>query len=133
MSPMQGSDSQIVIGHQRVDWADLRVFLAVAETGNFSAAARVLGLTQPTISRRLDDLEARLKVQLIARGLQGATLTEAGALIRDHVLTMERSAQAIERLALGMDNRDEGRVKLAAPDGLAAFWLAPRIAEFQQE
>jgi DNA-binding transcriptional LysR family regulator len=130
---MRGPDSGIVIGQQRVDWADLRVFLAVAETGSFSGAARALGLTQPTVSRRLDDLESRLNVQLISRGLQGAVLTEGGALIRDHVLTMERSAQAIERLALGMDNRDEGRVKLAAPDGLAAFWLAPRIAEFQQE
>ncbi|MBS0384331.1 MAG: LysR family transcriptional regulator, partial [Proteobacteria bacterium] len=133
MTFMRGPDTQIVISQQRVDWADLRVFLAVAETGSFSGAARVLGLTQPTVSRRLDDLEGRLKVQLISRGLQGATVTEAGALIRDHVLTMERSAQAIERLALGMDNRDEGRVKLAAPDGLAAFWLAPRLAEFQQK
>lgn len=109
------------------------MFLAVAETGSFSGAAKLLGLTQPTVSRRLDELEARLNAQLVIRGAQGVTLTEAGDLIRDHVVTMERSAQAIERLALSRDKRDEGRVRIAAPDGLAAFWLAPRLAEFQRE
>jgi DNA-binding transcriptional LysR family regulator len=130
---MQESANSVVIGRQRIDWGDLRVFLAVAETGSFSGAAKVLGLTQPTVSRRLDDLESRLNAQLVVRGLQGAALTEAGELIRDHVVTMERSAQAIERLALSRDKRDEGRVRVSAPDGLAAFWLAPRLAEFQRE
>ncbi|MES1200115.1 MAG: LysR family transcriptional regulator [Pseudomonadota bacterium] len=132
MRLMQENDT-IAIGRQRVDWADLRVFLAVAETKSFSAAAKLLGLTQPTVSRRLDDLEQRLNAQLVLRGLSGVSLTEAGEAIRDHVVTMERSAQAIERLALNRDKRDEGRVRLAAPDGLAGFWIAPRIAEFQRE
>ncbi len=129
----ESAPSSVVIGRQRVDWADLRVFLAVAETGSFSAAAKLLGITQPTISRRLDELEERLNVKLVERSAQGVALTEAGELIRDHVITMERSAQAIERLALGRDKRDEGRVRISAPDGLAAFWLAPRLPEFQRE
>ncbi|MGQ0533768.1 MAG: LysR family transcriptional regulator [Caulobacteraceae bacterium] len=131
--PMQESAPSVVIGRQRVDWGDLRVFLAVAETGSFSGAAKLLGLTQPTVSRRLEDLEARLSVRLVNRGAHGVALSEAGELIRDHVITMERSAQAIERLALGRDKRDEGRVRISAPDGLAAFWLAPRLPEFQRE
>lgn len=130
---MQESPTSVLIGRQRIDWSDLRVFLAVAETGSFSGAAKALGLTQPTVSRRLDELETRLNAQLVVRGMQGVALTEAGELIRDHVITMERSAQAIERLALSRDKRDEGRVRLSAPDGLAAFWLAPRLAEFQRE
>jgi DNA-binding transcriptional LysR family regulator len=133
MTPIQESTSSVLIGRQRIDWSDLRVFLAVAETGSFSGAAKLLGLTQPTVSRRLDELESRLNAQLVIRGLQGVGLTEAGELIRDHVVTMERSAQAIERLTLGRDKRDEGRVRVSAPDGLAAFWLAPRLAEFQRE
>lgn len=133
MTAIRGSDTSVLIGRQRVDWADLRVFLAVAETGSFSGAAKLLGLTQPTVSRRLDELEARLNAQLVLRGVNGVSLTEAGDLIRDHVVTMERSAQAIERLALSRDKRDEGRVRISAPDGLAAFLLAPRIAEFQRE
>lgn len=122
-----------MIGRQRVDWADLRVFLAVAETGSFSGAAKALGITQPTVSRRVEELEATLHAQLFIRSLNGVSLTDAGTAIRDHVVTMERSAQAIERLALGQDKRDEGRVRLSAPDGLAAFWLAPRLAEFHRE
>jgi DNA-binding transcriptional LysR family regulator len=133
MTAIRGSDTSVLVGRQRIDWADLRVFLAVAETGSFSGAAKVLGLTQPTVSRRLDELEARLNAQLVIRGVSGVTLTEAGDLIRDHVVTMERSAQAIERLALSRDKRDEGRVRIAAPDGLAAFLLAPRLPEFQRE
>lgn len=122
-----------MIGRQRVDWDDLRVFLAAAETGSFSGAAKALGLTQPTVSRRIEDLEAKLNAQLVVRSLNGVALTDAGAAIRDHVVNMERSAQAIERVALGQDKRDEGRVRLSAPDGLAAFWLAPRLAEFHRE
>lgn len=133
MTVIRGSDSSVLVGRQRIDWADLRVFLAVAETGSFSGAAKLLGLTQPTVSRRLDELEARLQAQLVLRGVNGVSLTEAGDLIRDHVVTMERSAQAIERLALSRDKRDEGRVRISAPDGLAAFWLAPRLTEFQRE
>lgn len=132
MTSIRGTES-LLSGRQRIDWADLRVFLAVAETGSFSSAAKLLGLTQPTVSRRLDELEARLGAQLVVRGMQGVSLTEAGELIRDHVVTMERSAQAVERLALSRDKRDEGRVRIAAPDGLAAFWLAPRLPEFQKE
>jgi DNA-binding transcriptional LysR family regulator len=74
-----------------------------------------------------------LSVRLIVRGAQGVGLSEAGELIRDYVVTMERSAQAIERLALGRDKREEGRVRISAPDGLAAFWLAPKLPEFQRE
>lgn len=130
---MQQSAPSVLIGQQRVDWGDLRVFLAIAETGTFSAAAKLLGLTQPTVSRRMEDLEARLNTRLLVRGAQGVALTEAGQLIRDHVITMERSAQAIERLALSRDKREEGRVRISAPDGLAAFWLAPRLPDFQRE
>lgn len=122
-----------MIGRQRVGWDDLRVFLAVAETGSFSGAAKALGLTQPTVSRRIEELETKLNAQLVLRSLNGVDLTDAGAAIRDHVVTMERSAQAIERVALGQDKRDEGRVRLSAPDGLAAFWLAPRLAGFHRE
>ena len=132
MTSIRGTES-FLSGRQRIDWADLRVFLAVAETGSFSGAAKLLGLTQPTVSRRLDELEARLGAQVVTRGMQGVRLTEAGELIRDHVVTMERSAQAVERLALSRDKRDEGRVRIAAPDGLAAFWIAPRLPEFQKE
>lgn len=118
---------------QRADWSDLRLFYAVAETGSFSEAAAVLGLSQPTVSSRIRDLEARLAVRLFNRSANRLTLTEAGEAIRDHVLTMERSASQIERLVLDRDKRSEGRVVIAAPDGLATYLLMPAVAEFFRE
>jgi DNA-binding transcriptional LysR family regulator len=118
---------------QKADWDDLRVFFYVVKSGSLTGAAAVLGLTQPTVTRRLDELEARLGAQLLIRGPGRIALTEAGDEVYDRVLTMERSAAAIERLVVNQDRRPEGRVGLSAPDGVAGFFLAPKVAEFQRE
>lgn len=114
----------------RFDWDDLRLFTAIADTGSLSAAARLLGTTPGSLSKRIDDLEYRLQARLLIRDTTGARLTEAGEMVYDHALTMQRSAAAIERLVQSKDKRQEGRVTLAAPDGVAAFWVAPRLGEF---
>lgn len=114
----------------RLDWDDLRLFAAVAETGSLSAAARQLGITTGSLSKRIDDLEHRLQARLLVRDPTGARLTEAGDAVYDHAITMQRSASAIERLVQSRDKKQEGRVTVAAPDGLAAFWMAPRLGEF---
>ncbi len=46
------------VGRQKADWSDLRIFWVVAEAGSFGAAARALGISQPTVTRRMDDLES---------------------------------------------------------------------------
>lgn len=114
----------------KADWGDLHIFWAVAEVGSFSEAAARLGVTQPTASARMRELEGRLGVQLFHRAPHRVTLTEAGRAIHDHVKTMRRSAEAVERLALNRDLREEGRVTLAAPDGLAAYVLVPEMVDF---
>ncbi len=119
-----------VIGRQRADWSDLRVFYAVVEMGSITQAAAALGLTQPTVTRRIEELEGRLGAKLINRTAEGLSLTEAGELVYDRVLTMERSAGAIERLVFNKDREDEGRVGVLAPDGVASFILAPNLPDF---
>lgn len=114
----------------RLDWDDLRLFAAVAETGSLSAAARQLGITAGSLSKRIDDLEHRLQARLLVRDPTGARLTEAGQAVFDHAVTMQRSASAIERLVQSRDKKQEGRVTVATPDGLAAYWIAPRLGEF---
>lgn len=125
-------DGPVVPASSRVDWSDLRVFLHVAEQGSISAASRTLGTTQPTVSQRIRELESRLNTQLFVRSSQGVALTEAGAKLKDHAVSMQRSADAIDRVVRETDAKLEGRVRLETPDGIGAFWIAPRLAGFQR-
>ncbi|MBQ1559292.1 LysR family transcriptional regulator, partial [Caulobacter sp.] len=61
-----------------VDWERHRAFLAVIDTGSLSAAARALGAAQPTVRRRIEDLEAQLGVALFTRSPSGLTPTSVG-------------------------------------------------------
>ena len=133
MTAIQKSTLAAAPARQKADWDDLRVFYYVVKTGSLTAAAAMLGLSQPTVTRRLDELEVRLGAQLLIRGPGRAAMTEAGEAVYDRVLTMERSAAAIERLIVDQDRRPEGRVGLSAPDGVASYFLAPRVSEFQRE
>lgn len=116
----------------RFDWSDIRVFLAVAEHGSINAAAKPLGMSQPTVSQKIRDLEFRINTQLFARSTAGAVLTQAGERFRELALPMARAAAAIDKEMRALDDKLEGRVKLYAPDGVLAFWIAPRIAAFQR-
>ena len=118
------------VGRSRADWTALKTFGAVVEHGGFGAAARALCVSPSTVTRHVDELEGRLDAKLLVRGPQGVTLTEAGAAIFDYVRTMERSAEALEREILRRDSRPEGEVRLALPDGIAAFVVAPAMPEF---
>ena len=115
---------------RRADWSDLRLFWAVAEMGSFGAAARSLKLGLTTVTRAVDRLEGQLGAKLLARGPQGVTLTEAGQAAYDRALSMERVAAQLEHEVADCDKAPEGRVKLAAPDGVAGLFLSPQVAEF---
>jgi DNA-binding transcriptional LysR family regulator len=117
---------------RKLDWNDVRTFLAVTECGSLNAAARLLGMTQPTISRRMEEFEYRLKAKLFERTSRGVMLTEAGLTVRDFAQSMARFGGAILRDVAGRDDTHVGRVRLMAPDGLAAFLLAPRLANLQR-
>src|SRR5262249_10288769 len=110
-------------------WESLRIFAAVAESGSISGAARILNVTPSMVSKHIEELEARLETTLLTRGAQGTALTDTGQIVRDHVLTMQRSATAIERIASPADKKQEGRVTLSTSDGVAA-WLARSAGEF---
>jgi DNA-binding transcriptional LysR family regulator len=111
-----------------ITWADAQTFLAVAEQRSFSAAARILGVGQPTISRRIAGLETRLACALFTRGKLGSELTEAGARLLPAAEQMARWAGEFSRLAQGSEDRPAGRVRIAAPPGLAVEVIAPLAA-----
>lgn len=109
-------------------WEDAETFLAVAEKHSFSSAAGLLGVGQPTISRRIAALEGRLGCQLFTRGKRGTELTDAGARLLPAAEQMARWAGEFRRLAQGAEERPTGTVRIAAPPGLAVEVLAPLAA-----
>lgn len=111
-----------------ISWEDAQTFLAVAEQQSFSAAARLLDVGQPTISRRIANLEERLGSQLFLRGKQGSSLTEDGARLLPAAEQMARWAGEFDRLAAGAHEEVSGVVRVAAPPGLAVEFMAPFAA-----
>ena len=116
-----------------VSWDDYSVFLAISKTGSISKAAVLLGRTQPTISKRIDNLEARLGMSLFTRTTSGMLLTEVGKAMISHANAMNRSASSIERMASSLDKSGTGDVYVRCLDGLVADWITPGLAEFQAQ
>jgi DNA-binding transcriptional LysR family regulator len=114
-------------------WEDAQTFLAVAEKRSFSAASGLLGVGQPTISRRIAALEGRLGCQLFMRGKRGAQLTDAGARLLPAAEQMARWAGEFGRLAQGAEESPTGTVRIAAPPGLAVEVLAPLAATAREQ
>lgn len=109
------------------DWEDLRFFLAVAQAGSLSGAARKLRVNHATVSRRLASLENRLQVRLVERMPRNCRLTEMGVKAFEHVSDIEEHAYAIERAAHAKQAPLTRTVTLSAPPVLVDNFLADRL------
>jgi DNA-binding transcriptional LysR family regulator len=116
-----------------VDWNLIKSFVAVAETGSLSAAARKLSSSQPTLGRHISELEQALDVTLFRRGRQGHELTEAGTLLYERGQAVAEQATAFSLLALGSVEAVEGTVRISASEVVAAFVLPEIIARLGLE
>jgi DNA-binding transcriptional LysR family regulator len=114
-----------------MDWDDLRTFLAIARHGTLSAAARALGVTQPTMGRRLAAMEQRTGARLLQRLPGRYALTALGESVLGHAERIEAEALAAERTISGRDIALEGVVRLTTVDTLAARIIAPALAVLQ--
>ena len=96
-------------------WDHYRSFLAVLQEGSLSRAARALGLTQPTLARHIEQLEASLGgLALFARSPRGLTPTDAAAALAPHAQAMASAAAALVRAASGSAQAIEGTVRITA-------------------
>ena len=120
----------VEIARRRADWSGLRVFFAVAQAGGINAAARALHLSPSTVTRTIEELEHQLNVVLFVRGPRGVTLTEAGEVAYQRVLTMEQTAATLEMEIGDLEALPEGKVKIAVPDGVAGYFVTPFLPEF---
>lgn len=108
----------------------MRQFVAVAETGSFSAAARRLGVQQPAISKAIAGLEAYLGVRLLARTSRAHSLTDAGQRYYDRARIALDEAEAAEAAARESATALAGRLRIAAPSTYASEAIIPHLGAF---
>ena len=117
----------------QLDWNLARAFAATAETGSLSAAARRLGLTQPTLSRQVAALEAQLGVTLFERAGKRLVPTESGLGLMEHARLMDEAAAAMALAASGRSQAVEGLVTISASDAISAHVLPPVLHRIRKE
>jgi DNA-binding transcriptional LysR family regulator len=115
-----------------LDWNQLKAFLETAETGSLSAAARKLGLTQPTLSRQVAAIEQRMGVTLFERVGKAMALTPTGLDLLHHARAMGASAEALGLAASGRSQALGGVVSVSATDTLAAHLLPPLVRQLRE-
>ncbi len=111
-------------------WDEMRSFLAIARAGSLMGATETLGISQPTLSRRLMVLEDRLG-QLVIRKPHGIELTTKGREVAERIAKIDLDFSDLFVASSAPTYRSV--VKVAATDGLAAFWLAPHIPGLMQQ
>ena len=110
-----------------MNWDDVRMFLAVARTGQLLAASRRLGVNHATLSRRVSALEAALKTRLLIRRTNGCDLTAEGEAFLAAAERMETEMLAAQARIGRIDAAVAGTVRVGAPDGFGVSFLAPRL------
>ena len=114
------------------DWNLARAFLATAEGGSFSAAARILGTTQPTVGRQVAALEEELGVALFRRAGNAMRLTEAGEAVMGPIRAMQDGAAQARLAADGHATTLDGTVRISASESVSAFDLPPIVCRLRE-
>jgi DNA-binding transcriptional LysR family regulator len=115
-----------------LDWNQLRAFLETAETGSLSAAARKLGLSQPTLSRQVAAIEQSMGVTLFERVGKAIALTPTGIDLLEHARVMGTAAEVLSLAATGRSQAVDGVVSVSATDIVAARILPPLLQRLRE-
>ena len=111
----------------------LETFVRIADCGSISAAARDMGLSQPSVSRQLAELETRLDTQLVRRTTHSLALTDAGVdLLADARLLLD-NWEVLEEKHLAGSSCIQGKLKIVAPVALGQMHLARIACQFQYD
>jgi len=110
----------------------MRLFIRVADAGSFSKAASDLGLGQPTVSRRIQDLEASLDAALFLRTTRSLSLTEAGERFYKRAGDILVEFDDAEAEARGLDHEPVGLLRISCVSSMARLVIGPRIASFMK-
>jgi DNA-binding transcriptional LysR family regulator len=113
-------------------WDLYRSFFAVASAGSLSAAAQMLGMTQPSLGRHVRELEANLGVVLFTRSPRGLALTDAGAELAGHARSMEAAASALRRAAAGSHGEMRGVVRISCSEVIGGEAMPAILTELRR-
>lgn len=123
------ANQRCMIGKLAMDLDDMAMLAAVGRLGSISAAARARGIAISTAARRLDGLEARLKLQLVDRRADGARLTAAGQRLALLAEPLEAQMARIERAAASLRDGGPALVRVTATESVVADRLAPALPQ----
>ncbi len=116
-----------------LDWDDVKYFLAVARAGQMLGAAKRIGVSQATLSRRITALETSLNQKLLIRRTHGCEMTEAGRALLPEFEQIEAAFLKVQMQQDKTETRLTGTVRIGAPDGFGISFLAPRIGELSRQ
>jgi DNA-binding transcriptional LysR family regulator len=120
-------------------WDDLRIFLSLAREGTLTTAARSLGVSHPTVARRVQALEKQIGARLFERLPDRFVPTAAGEELLADTQAMEKAAQSINRRSVGLSDTVSGVVRLSAGEAMAVLvarhlpWLRERLKQIEFE
>ncbi|WP_341318257.1 LysR family transcriptional regulator [Paraburkholderia sp. IMGN_8] len=114
----------------KLDWGDVRIFLAIARGGTLGAAARLAGQTQPTMGRRLRALESAVGHTLFQRTRDGFVLTDEGSAVMLYAERMEEEALGFSRALSGKEQQLTGALRISSSDWFGVHVLTPVFARF---
>ena len=118
---------------KKLDWDDLRFFLAVAAAGSLSAAARELGVNTTTVLRRIASLEEALQARLFERLRSGYALTQEGTRLMETLEPVDQRLTSLSRDFQAGATSLQGTVRLGASDIIASGFVAPSLGRFRAE
>lgn len=115
------------------DWNDLKFFLELARQGRLMPAARRLKVDHTTVSRRISELERDLGIKIFDRKPNGFVLTEDGHKLYQEAEKIEGAALVISEDFRATPTEPTGRVRLTSMEGIAAFYLAEKLVQFNEK
>jgi DNA-binding transcriptional LysR family regulator len=115
------------------DWNDLKFFLELARQGRLMPAARRLKVDHTTVGRRISELERDLGIKIFDRKPNGFVLTENGHKLYQSAEKIESAARVISEDFHATPAEPAGRVRLTTMEGIAAFYLAEKIIQFNEK
>jgi len=111
----------------------VQLFIRIVETGSFSKASIDLGVTQPTATKHVAAVEARLGARLLNRNTRGVSATEIGALYYEKCKTIQRELEEADNLASLLQSRIGGQLRIGTSVAFGRRVLTPIVLAFMRE